>query len=73
MFCYVRKNCGLTDRARKRKPALATVELLSTGMDPSIYSDVFARYECGALQIEHRVDDVRNFTHATEGMKLRER
>ena len=31
-------------------------------MDPSIHSDVFARYERGVLEIEHRVDDVRNFT-----------
>jgi hypothetical protein len=39
-------------------------------MDPSIHSDVFARYERGVLEIEHRVDDVRNFTHPSEGMKL---
>src|SRR4029077_15394059 len=49
--------------SRKREPGLATVELLPTGMDPSIHSDVFARYERGVLEIEHRVDDVRNFTH----------
>ena len=42
-------------------------------MDPSIHSDVFARYECGVLEIEHRVDDVRNFTHPSQGMKLRQR
>jgi hypothetical protein len=53
--------------------ALATGELLPTGMDPSIHSDVFARYERGVLEIEHRVDDVRNFTHPSEGMKLRQR
>ena len=39
-------------------------------MDPSIHSDVFARYERGVLEIEHRVDDVRNFNHPSEGMKL---
>jgi hypothetical protein len=42
-------------------------------MDPSIHSDVFARYERGVLEIEHRVDDVRNFTHPSERMKLRQR
>src|SRR5205085_687013 len=42
-------------------------------MDPSIHSDVFARYERSVLEIEHRVDDVRNFTHPSEGMKLRQR
>jgi hypothetical protein len=36
-------------------------------MDPSIDSGVFARYERGILQIEHRVDDVRNFAHPSEG------
>jgi hypothetical protein len=49
------------------------VALLSTGMDLSIHSDVFARYERRILGIEHRVDDVRNFTHSTQGMKLRQR
>ena len=42
-------------------------------MDPSIHSDVFARYECSVLEIEHRVDNVRSFTHPGEGMKLRQR
>jgi len=50
----------------------AAVASLSTGMDPSIHSDVFARYERGVLEIEHRVDDIRNFTHPSEGMKLRQ-
>jgi hypothetical protein len=45
---------------------------LPTGMDPSIHSDVFARYERGALEIEYRVDDIRNFTHPSQGMKLRQ-
>ena len=63
----------LTPSSRKREPGLATVELLPTGMDPSIHSDVFARYERGVLEIEHCVDDVRNFTHPSEGMKLRQR
>jgi hypothetical protein len=49
------------------------VELLPTGMDPSIHSDVFAGYKRGALEMEHRVDDVRNFTHPCERMKLRQR
>jgi hypothetical protein len=40
-------------------------------MDPSIHSDIFARYERGALEIEDRVDDIRNFTYPTQGMKLR--
>src|SRR6476619_5029971 len=26
-----------------------------------------------AFWVEHRVDDVRNFTHSTQGMKLRQR
>jgi hypothetical protein len=39
------------------------VASLPTGMDPSIHSDVFARYERGVLEIERRVDDIRNFTH----------
>jgi hypothetical protein len=56
-----------------RIAAGATVELLPAGMDPSIQSDVFACYECGVLKIEHRVDDVRNLTHSTEGMELRQR
>src|SRR5580704_13822837 len=55
------------------EPGLATAELLPTGMDPSIHSNVFARYERRILEIEHRVDDVRNFTHPSEGMKLRQR
>jgi hypothetical protein len=42
-------------------------------MDSSIHSEVFARYEGGVLEIEYRVDDVRNFTHPREGMKLRQR
>jgi hypothetical protein len=46
------------------------VELLPTGMGPSIHANVFARYERSVLEIEHRVDDVRNFTHPSEGMKL---
>jgi hypothetical protein len=50
----------------------AAVASLPTGMDPSIHSDVFARYERGVLEIEHRVDDNRNFTHPSEGMKLRQ-
>ena len=36
-------------------------EFLATGMDPSIHSDVFAGYKRGVLEIEDRVDDVRNF------------
>ena len=59
--------------SRKREPGLATVELSATGMDPSIHSDVFARYERGVLEIGHCVKDVRNFTHPCEGMKLRQR
>jgi hypothetical protein len=50
----------------------AAVASLPTGMDPSIHSDVFARYEHGVLEIEHRVDDIRNLTHPSEGMKLRQ-
>jgi hypothetical protein len=50
----------------------SAVASLPTGMDPSIHSDVFARYERGVLEIEHRVADVRNFTHPSEGMKLRQ-
>ena len=42
-------------------------------MDPSIHSDVFARYERCVLEIEHRVDDVRNFTHPSEWVTLRPR
>ena len=42
-------------------------------MDPSIHSDVFARYERGVLEIKHCVDDVRNFGHPSEGVKLRQR
>ena len=42
-------------------------------MDPSIRSDVFPRYEGGVLEIEHCVDDVRNFAHPSERMKLRQR
>jgi hypothetical protein len=44
------------------------VELLPAGMDPSIHSNVFARHERGVLEIEHCVDDVRNFTHPSKGM-----
>ena len=50
----------------------AAVASLPTGMDPSIHSDVFTRYERGVLEIEHRIDDIRNFTHPTQGMKLRQ-
>src|ERR1700733_327191 len=56
-----------------RIAAGATVDLLPTGMDPSIQSDVFACYERGVLKIEYRVDNVRNLTHSTEGMELRQR
>ena len=42
-------------------------------MDPSIHSDVFPGYERGVLEIEYGVEDVRNFTYSTEGMKLRQR
>ena len=42
-------------------------------MDPSIHPDVFARYERSVLEIEHRVDDVRNFADPAEGMELRQR
>jgi len=41
--------------------------LLPTGMDPSIHPDVFAGYERGVLEIEHRVDDIRNFAYPTPG------
>jgi hypothetical protein len=51
---------------------MAAVALLPASMDPSIHSDVFARYERGALEIEHHVDDVRNFTRPSQGMKLRQ-
>jgi hypothetical protein len=37
----------------RRAVGLAAVQLLPTGMDPSIHSDVFARYERGVLEIEH--------------------
>jgi hypothetical protein len=40
---------------------------------PPIHSNVFARYERGVLQVQDSVDDVRNFTHSTKGMKLRQR
>ena len=42
-------------------------------MNPSIHPDVFTCHEGGVLQIEYRVDDVRNFTHPSEGMKLGQR
>ena len=42
-------------------------------MDPSIHSDVFARDERGVLEVEYRIDDVGNFPHPSEGMKLRQR
>ena len=42
-------------------------------MDPPIHSHVFACYERGVLKIEHCVDDVRDLTHSTEGMELRQR
>jgi hypothetical protein len=45
---------------------------LPTGMDPRTHSDVFAHYELGVLEIERRVDDIRNFTHPSQGMKLRQ-
>ena len=45
---------------------------LPTGMDPSIHSDVLARYERCALEIEHRVDDIRNFTDPSQRVKLRQ-
>jgi hypothetical protein len=45
---------------------------LATGMDPSIHSDVLASDEGGALEIEHRVDDVRNFTYSSQRMKFRQ-
>jgi len=52
---------------------LATLEeLLPAGMAPPIHSNVFARYERGVLQVEDSVDAVRNFTHSTKGMKLRQ-
>jgi hypothetical protein len=57
----------------KREQKLGRAALFSTGMDPSIHSDVFTRYERGVLEIEHCVDDVGNFTHPSEGMKLRQR
>jgi hypothetical protein len=41
-------------------------------MDPRTHSDVFAHYELGVLEIERRVDDIRNFTHPSQGMKLRQ-
>src|SRR5260221_4422838 len=41
-------------------------------MDPSIHSDVFACYERRVLEIEHRIDDIRNFTNPSQGMKLRQ-
>ena len=52
---------GAPGRVRvKRERGLPVVELLPSGMDASIRSDVFARY--GILQIENRIDDVGNFT-----------
>jgi hypothetical protein len=45
----------------------AVVASLPTGMDPSIDSDVFARYERCVLEIEHRIDDIGNFTYPTPG------
>jgi hypothetical protein len=39
-----------------------------TAWQEPIHSDVFGRYERRS-----RVDDVRNFTHSTQGMKLRQR
>jgi hypothetical protein len=44
----------------------AAVASLPTGMDPSIHSDVFARYERGVLEIEHRVDDTRQVTKSSQ-------
>src|SRR6516225_3472946 len=58
--------------ALSAKSGSAAVASLPTGMDPSIHSDVFARYERGALEIEHRVDDIRNFTHPSQGTQLRQ-
>jgi hypothetical protein len=41
-------------------------------VDPAIHPDVFAGYEAGILEIKYRVDDVRDFTHPGQGMKLRQ-
>jgi hypothetical protein len=49
----------------------ALVASLPTGMDPSIDSDVFARYERRVLEIEHRIDDIRNFTYPTQANPAR--
>src|SRR6266567_8435707 len=57
---------------RKLPKGMAAVALLPTGMDPSIHSDVFAGYERRVLEIEHRIDDIRNFTNPSQGMKLRQ-
>ena len=48
------------------------VASLRTGRDPCTHSDVLAHYELGVLEIEHRVDDSRDFTHPSQGMKLRQ-
>ena len=65
---------GSENRKRNSgEPGLATAELLSAGMNSSIHSDVFTRYESRVLEREHRVDDVRNFPHPREGMKLGQR
>ena len=67
--------CGFdhSEMSRRKLPkGMAAVALLPASMDPSIHSDVFARYERGALEIEHRVDDIRNFAHPSQGMKLRQ-
>jgi hypothetical protein len=53
--------------SREREPGLVVAALLPTGMDPSIHSDVFARYERRVLEIKHRLDDIRNFTNPTQG------
>lgn len=46
--------------------------LVPASMEPSIHSDVLARYEGGALEIEHCVDDIRNFTDPSQRVKLRQ-
>ncbi len=57
----------------RTRPGLASEEVLPARMDSSIHSDVFARHERSVLEIEHGVNDVRDFTHPSEGMKFGQR
>ena len=65
MFIY---NCYFFTIWSCSSPSL--IVSLPTSKDPSIYSDVLAGYERGTLQIEHRFDNIRNFTYLSQRVKL---